>query len=161
MGDPKVYPWRTPPRNSTSSFSIFWRPPRPYPCCLRTRSRSISFARSPKPAGTPCTRVTSAGPCDSPAVEKPNLTVLEYVLSRSTSEQATRSLGYAPANINHPPGSVILLPVPQRDGNSSPLLKQILVDLHHPPCCTQNRVARRRLVRPCYPYCHHPRCLHP
>src|SRR5215218_3981482 len=158
MGDPKVYPWRTPPRNSTSSFSIFWRPPRPYPCCLRTRSRSISFARSPKPAGTPCTRVTSAGPCDSPAVEKPNLTALEYVLSRSTFEQATRSLGYAPANINHPPGSVILLPVPPKRRQFSTTAEKISTILLAAP---KIRVARRRLVRPCYPYCHHPRCLHP
>ena len=33
-----------------------------------------SPAMSPRPAGTPCTRATSAGPWDSPAAEKPNLT---------------------------------------------------------------------------------------
>ena len=33
----------------------------------------LEFQVPPSPAGTPCTRATSAGPCDSPAVEKPNL----------------------------------------------------------------------------------------
>src|ERR687893_273942 len=84
----------------------------------------MSLARTPNPAGTPCTRVTSAGPCDSPAVEKPNLTALKHVLSRYTFEQATLSPSYAPANINHPTGSVIPLPYTQGDGKSPPLLKR-------------------------------------
>src|SRR5918997_435491 len=79
----------------------------------------MSLARSSKPAGTPCIRVTSAGPCDSPAVEKPNLTALYHILSRSTYEQAA----HAPANINQPPRSVIPTHT-QGDGRSPPLLKR-------------------------------------
>src|SRR5215213_4226263 len=40
----------------------------------------MSAATRPSPAGTPCTTTTPAGPCDSPAVEKPNLTAAPSLL---------------------------------------------------------------------------------
>ena len=50
------------------SFSIFMRPPRPWPSWRRARSASMSSGRSSRPAGSPSTIAVSPGPWDSPAV---------------------------------------------------------------------------------------------
>src|SRR5215210_8123225 len=67
-GLPSVRPCRTPAVTSARSFSIFMRPPRPCPSCLRARSVSMSSGRSSIPAGSPSTMAVSPGPWDSPAV---------------------------------------------------------------------------------------------
>ena len=59
-----------PERTSTASFSIFIRPPRPWPSWRRAMSRSSASRSSSSPAGRPSTIATSPGPCDSPAVVK-------------------------------------------------------------------------------------------
>ena len=67
-GLPSVRPWRTPAVTSARSFSIFIRPPRPWPSWRRARSASMSSGRSSSPAGSPSTIAVSPGPWDSPAV---------------------------------------------------------------------------------------------
>src|SRR5215212_5796127 len=67
-GLPSVRPWRTPAVTSARSFSIFMRPPRPWPSWRRARSASMSSGRSSRPAGSPSTIAVSPGPWDSPAV---------------------------------------------------------------------------------------------
>ena len=52
------------------SFSIFIRPPRPWPSWRRAMSRSSASRSSSRPAGMPSTIVVSPGPWDSPAVTK-------------------------------------------------------------------------------------------
>ena len=69
-GDPSVRPWRTPPRNSSSSSSRRMRGPRPNPRRRRASSVAMSSMATGKPAGSPSTTATRAGPCDSPAVKK-------------------------------------------------------------------------------------------
>src|SRR5579862_7003169 len=53
---------------STLSFSIFCRPPRPYPSCRRWSSWLTKSKSTPRPAGRPETSAIKACPCDSPAV---------------------------------------------------------------------------------------------
>src|SRR5215211_4681211 len=67
-GLPSVRPWRTPAVTSARSFSIFMRPPRPWPSWRRARSASMSSGRSSRPAGSPSTIAVSPGPWDSPVV---------------------------------------------------------------------------------------------
>ncbi len=69
-GDPKVRPWRTPPRMLISSVSNRWRGPRPKPSLRRASSPRISSAAIGSPAGRPSMTATSARPWDSPAVRK-------------------------------------------------------------------------------------------
>ena len=69
MGLPSVLPCRTPPRIRTASFSIFIRPPRPYPPIRRVRSRLMSVASTGTWDGIPSRMATRAGPWDSPAVK--------------------------------------------------------------------------------------------
>ncbi len=68
MGEPSVTPPRTPPSKIASSFSIFMRPPRPYPCCRRASSRFTKPGSIRRPAGIPSRIAVRRGPCDSPAV---------------------------------------------------------------------------------------------
>ena len=68
MGPPSVRPWRTPAVTCAESFSIFIRPPRPWPSWRRAMSPSIASWSSSRPAGRPSTIVVRPGPCDSPAV---------------------------------------------------------------------------------------------
>src|SRR4051812_21861854 len=67
-GPPRVRPWRTPAVTCAVSFSIFIRPPRPWPSWRRAMSPSIASWSSSRPAGSPSTIVVRPGPCDSPAV---------------------------------------------------------------------------------------------
>src|SRR5215211_291108 len=67
-GLPSVRPWRMPAVTCARSFSIFIRPPRPWPSWRRARSASMSSGRSSSPAGSPSTIAVSPGPWDSPAV---------------------------------------------------------------------------------------------
>src|SRR5215218_1111383 len=67
-GLPSVRPWRMPAVTCARSFSIFIRPPRPWPSWRRARSASMSSGRSASPAGSPSTIAVSPGPWDSPAV---------------------------------------------------------------------------------------------
>src|SRR3954453_1778030 len=67
-GLPSVRPWRTPAVTWARSFSIFIRPPRPWPSWRRARSASMSSGRRSSPAGNPSTMAVSPGPWDSPAV---------------------------------------------------------------------------------------------
>ena len=53
---------------SAVSFSIFIRPPRPWPSWRRAMSPSIASWSSSSPAGRPSTMQVRPGPCDSPAV---------------------------------------------------------------------------------------------
>src|SRR5919112_1676090 len=69
-GLPSVLPWRTPAVTVARSFSIFIRPPRPWPSWRRARSESMSSGLSSRPAGRPSTIAVSPGPWDSPAVTK-------------------------------------------------------------------------------------------
>src|SRR5205823_12816462 len=55
---------------SALSFSIFMRPPRPWPSCRRARSRLRSPGASSRSAGRPSSTAVRPGPCDSPAVVK-------------------------------------------------------------------------------------------
>src|SRR4051812_29058569 len=59
-----------PARTSARSFSIFMRPPRPWPSWRRARSRLRSSGSSSSPAGRPSSTAVRPGPCDSPAVVK-------------------------------------------------------------------------------------------
>src|SRR5215210_2757091 len=67
-GLPSARPWRTPAVTVARSFSIFMRPPRPWPSWRRARSTSMSSGVNSRPAGTPSTIAVSPGPWDSPAV---------------------------------------------------------------------------------------------
>src|SRR5215210_7953499 len=67
-GLPSVRPWRTPAVTVARSFSIFMRPPRPWPSWRRARSTSMSSGVNSRPAGTPSTIAVSPGPWDFPAV---------------------------------------------------------------------------------------------
>ena len=67
-GPPSVRPWRTPAVTWAASFSIFIRPPRPWPSWRRAMSRSIGSRSSSSPAGRPSTIQVRPGPWDSPAV---------------------------------------------------------------------------------------------
>src|SRR6266542_3499739 len=79
-GLPSVTPCRTPPTSSTSSCSKLMRAPRPYPSRRRASSRTMSALVTSIPAGTPSRMATSAGPCDSPAVNQ-----------RSTADSVSRT----------------------------------------------------------------------
>src|SRR5689334_9189071 len=68
MGPPSVRPWRTPDVTSAESFSIFMRPPRPWPSWRRAMSRLTASRSSSRPAGRPSTTQVRPGPWDSPAV---------------------------------------------------------------------------------------------
>ena len=52
-GAPIVRPWRTPARNSNASASNRCRPPRPWPCRRRARSRSTSSRDDRHPGRQP------------------------------------------------------------------------------------------------------------
>ena len=52
-GLPSVRPWRIPAVTSARSFSIFMRPPRPWPSWRRARSRSMSSGRELEARGQP------------------------------------------------------------------------------------------------------------
>src|SRR3989440_1563945 len=67
-GLPIGTPPRTPLTIRATSVSIFWRPPRPCPPCLRARSRRRSSSLISSPAGKPSITTVSCGPCDSPEV---------------------------------------------------------------------------------------------
>src|SRR5829696_2322703 len=70
IGDPSVLPWRMPDMTWARSFSIFMRPPRPWPSWRRARSWSMSSGARRSPAGSPSRRAIRPGPWDSPAVVK-------------------------------------------------------------------------------------------
>ena len=64
-GDPRVRPWRTPPRNSTSSRSNRMRGPRPKPR-RRRASSARSRRRDGRPAGSPSTTTARPGRATPP-----------------------------------------------------------------------------------------------
>ena len=68
MGAPVVRPWRMPLITSARSDSMAIRRPRPYPPWRRRSSDVIASKSIANPAGMPSRIVTSALPCDSPAV---------------------------------------------------------------------------------------------
>ena len=61
-GEPRVRPWRTPPRIVTASCSNFMRAPRPYPRRRRASASCTSCVVTGIPAGSPSTIPVSAGP---------------------------------------------------------------------------------------------------
>src|SRR5574337_124337 len=67
-----------------SSCSMRILPPRPYPCCLLTRSSVISWAAIGRLAGIPSRTVVSIGPWDSPAVRYRNMALFPHRSSRQT-----------------------------------------------------------------------------
>ena len=79
MGLPSVTPCLTPDLISARSFSIFIRPPRPYPFCRRARSTLMYSSPTAIPAGTPSIMIESPCPWDSPLVR--NLILLIYLPS--------------------------------------------------------------------------------
>src|SRR6185436_9535438 len=70
IGEPSVTPPRTPPSKRASSFSIFMRPPRPYPCWRRASSEATKSGSTASPEGIPSRIAVRRGPCDSPAVRR-------------------------------------------------------------------------------------------
>ncbi len=73
IGDPMVFPCRTPLKICAESVSIRILPPRPYPRCRRQSSRLKNSWSTVTPAGIPLNNATSASPWLSPAVENRNI----------------------------------------------------------------------------------------
>src|SRR3954470_16130998 len=90
-GEPSVSPARSPESHSMWSRSIFIRAPRPYPCIRRASSRSTHSAETGSPAGRPSTMVTSALPCDSPAVENRSMMIGSFREVRHSPDSNERA----------------------------------------------------------------------
>ena len=121
-GEPRVLPWRTPARISSSSCSTRILAPRPKPRRRRASSPAMPSLDTTRPAGRPSTVATSPGPWDSPAVRKRNMAPRWY---RQWPEAQVRSVvekmmaAQAPSISGGPYGERALRPFPMASKDQS------------------------------------------
>ena len=114
-GEPRVLPWRTPARISSSSCSTRILAPRPKPRRRRASSAAMPSLDTTRPAGRPSTVATSPGPWDSPAVRKRNMAprwYRQWLAAQVRRVVEKMMAAHAPSISGGPYGRAALRPFP-------------------------------------------------